>query len=175
MIGKITEWAKKWGISEQAARSRIRKHQIPKIGHGSIDFEDADRIWNASENVSHKAGMMAAKKRTDQKIQEAIQEPGPQDMSTSAKVGLKRDLLKIRREELTIGRLEKKLVPLADVLEFQAQMIARARSGMLSIATENRDVLAAEGDPIKCQEILEAAVNRALSEMAVWEPTAQDA
>jgi hypothetical protein len=45
-LGTMAEWGRRHGISREAARQRVRGHNIP-VHHRKIDFAEADRIWNA--------------------------------------------------------------------------------------------------------------------------------
>jgi hypothetical protein len=67
--------------------------------------------------------------------------------------------------ELELAQKRGELIAFADVNHFVSTMIIRARDILLRIAAELRDRLAAESDPIKCGELIEDEIHRALGEL----------
>jgi hypothetical protein len=68
--------------------------------------------------------------------------------------------------ELKLAQEREKLVPLADVNQWNSTMILKSRDILLRIAPELKDTLALETDPIKIEKTIDTEVRRALRELA---------
>jgi len=84
---------------------------------------------------------------------------------------LQREALRVRREQLLIGELERRLVPLETVRAYEAQMFAEIRSALLTLGPDLRDDVAAMDQPAKVEALINAKVNLALARLAGWRPT----
>jgi hypothetical protein len=80
----------------------------------------------------------------------------------------RKELALAQLNELELAQKKSELISFADVNHFESTNIIRARDILLRIAPELRDRLAAETDPIKCGEIIDAEIYRALSELKVF-------
>lgn len=75
--------------------------------------------------------------------------------------------------EVELAQKRGELVPISDVNVWVAGMILRSRDILLRIAPELRDSLALQSDPIKCQELIDAEIHRALSALAEFQATSR--
>lgn len=183
MIGPVAEWAKKHDISRVAAYRRLSRHQIPwnRENH-TIDFEEADRIWEESRNPAKQrggaAGGEAARQQTALFVEES-QRPDEAEADTPAaasersilgRLQIQREALRIRKEKLTVEQLERTLVSVAGVRAFEARVYSLVKSQLLNIGSELQDDLAQETDPARCREMVDARIRKALSNLAAWRP-----
>lgn len=85
---------------------------------------------------------------------------------TAAQTRKERALADLRELELSTKRGE--LAPIGEINAWISGMILRARDILTRIAPELRDRLAKEIDPIRVQELIEAEITRALTQLAVF-------
>lgn len=174
MIGSVAAWGRRHGISREAARKRVADHQIPKTADGKIDFDEADRIWNASLNpLQQQRGATQAKATTEAKATEAKPTDETTGISSLAAAQLARERIRIEREGLALRREKLETVDLAAVNGYVAGMIIKARDVFLRMPGELRDRLAAESDAVNCESIVAAEVQRGLRELAEYRPNAK--
>lgn len=159
------------------AYKRIRAHHIPVID-GRLNFEEADRIWYASLNPAKvrggEAGGSNGKMQPGLFADEELPPPSNGDAaaarSTFATIQRTRELLRIKREQITIAALEGKLVSLHDVRQFEGQQISQVKNALLTIGGELRDELAASTDPVECQALVDTRIHQALRLISQWKP-----
>jgi hypothetical protein len=138
---------------------------------GFIDFEEADRIWQASMNP--KQQMRGARHVADRAIPGGPQQsPGQVAISTMGMVQLKLALLDLERKGLELQVRKRELVKAADVKAFFGSTLVNARAKLLPIGSELRDKLARTKDPVKCQELVDARIHEALTALAEYRPDA---
>jgi hypothetical protein len=166
MTGSISDWGKRHGINRMAALKRVRDHNIPTTRKGNallVDFEEADRIWNASRNIlqqERSAGQNSEKTGA---------------LSTLGSIQMQREILRLKREKLETDELEKRLIAVPQVRRYIKDMIIAARSALLPIGAELRDELAVETDPVRIQDKIDGRIHAALRNLAEWKPDAQAA
>lgn len=190
-IGSLADWAARQNISRVAAYKRIASHNIPWVSKGKLDLDDADRIWNDSVNLAKQrggeAGGLAASDAAQARLfangedeDDAPELPFPSNGSSAgnselrsnlAKLQMQREVYRIRREKLTVEQMEGKLVPLADVRAFEAEMITAVKAHLVLIGSELADDLAATADPVKCRFLVEDRINAALVQLSEWKPS----
>lgn len=179
-LGSVEDWAKSQGISRQAAYKRIREHGIPYHSPGRLDMDAADQIWEASVNPAKQRGGVAGGEAAAEVHQSglfgdddgpAASPADPAARSVLARVQIQREILRIKREKLTIEQMEGSRVPLADVRAWEAQAFAAVKNALLVIPAELCDELAEETNPARCRELVERRINQALNELAQWEPS----
>jgi hypothetical protein len=77
------------------------------------------------------------------------------------------------KEELEVQRLRSELVPAVYVREWATRFAVLSRDILLKGSSELHEVLAAESDPVKCNQILRAWVERTLVQFCqadeLWE------
>jgi len=180
MIITVAQWAEEENISRVAAYKRIQDHAIPFVSKGKIDRDIANRIWKESANPAKQRGGEAGGSNGQEPRETFVEEQPPlfsgipesprTPTSAIGKVQLKRELLRIRREELLIAELEGRLVPRDDVREFESQQVAAAKELLLTAGAELRDELAATPSPTRCQELVDKRIHEALSKLSQWRP-----
>ncbi len=185
-IGSVQDWAREHDISRQAAYKRIREHGIPFTSPGRLDLDVANQVFEESVNPAKQRGGEAGGAAAvadrqaglfggdDDEAPEASIPNGPGNGNVRSMLGraqLQREVLRIRRERMTLEVMEGKLVPLSDVRAWEAQMITTAKSDLVVIGSELCDELAGCSDPIRCRELVDGRVNQALRRLSQWEPT----
>lgn len=179
-LGKVSEWAALKGFSRQNAYKIIKRHGIPYHDEAKhlIDMDVADQILEASKNPSKVPGGLAGGAARqdqgtidfDQPEEETAIEVSSRSKLADADYQFK--LLRVQRERLTLGQISRQLVPLAGVRAFYSAIFSMQRTLFLSIGSELQDELAAEADPLRCKQLVDSKIRRALSQLAEW--TGQD-
>jgi phage terminase Nu1 subunit (DNA packaging protein) len=135
MIGTIAEWAEKHKISRVAAWRRIKKHDIPKLADGKLDFEEADRIWEASVNaIQQQRGQTQPKPRRRGNPKKAAS-AGPQKGSLSY-AQLQHEEAKVVKARLEAAKLEGKLIEIRTVEANWCDIAGRIRDGLMGLPSK---------------------------------------
>lgn len=182
-IGSVEEWAKKEGITRQAAYKRIREHNIP-LTNGKLNFDLADKIWQATMNpIKQRGGVAAAAAAAGQTDLFSDTAPGPDSpalaaMSPTLKrsmgdVQYARESTRARREFHMLQRELGEVIPVAQVSQFYGEMFGLFSDQLDAIGSELMDDLARETDPLICREMVDARINKAKQTLAEWKPTKQ--
>jgi hypothetical protein len=140
---------------------------MPKQKYKVSGAELAREIGQSEGTVSRKRGQGL----TDDEIRQEANERAAVEKTFEANKENVRDA-KTRKEtaladlaELQVAEKKSELIPYADVNKWVSTNIIRARDILLRISPELRDRLAAETDPVKCGELIDAEVYRALAEL----------
>jgi hypothetical protein len=102
--------------------------------------------------------------------------PSPPDAETFrnrselGKAQLARELLRVKRERITIDEMEGKLVPLDDVRAFEAEVFSAIKGELEVIGEELMDDLAATVDAHECRQLVEKRIAGALFRLSQWKP-----
>jgi hypothetical protein len=176
LIGSLADWATRHNISRVAAYKRIKTHNIPWAAPGKLDLDEADRIWAASLNpAKQRGGIAGGELSQDQPNLFAGLPADPERFQTRSDLGkaqLARELLRVKRERLTIDELEGKLVPLDDVRAFEAEVFSAIKGELEVIGEELMDDLAASTSPHECREMVDRRIAGALVRLSNWKPRA---
>lgn len=134
MIGSVAEWAKRHGISRQAAYKRLKAHGISITSLGKVDFERADGIWAASMNLlQQQRGAGAKQSRTPMPSPSAPPVSDHQPATSVPSLALsqaRREALRVKREAIELAKLQGELVA-ANEIESQVEARFRADSEAL--------------------------------------------
>ncbi len=186
----MQDWATEQKISRQAAYKRITEHGIPFASPGRLDLDVANQIWTESMNPAKQrggeaGGTAAAADRQAGLFGGAEDDDAPADLpagggngnvrSMLGRAQLQREILRIKRERMTLEQMEGKLVPLSDVRAWEAQIFTLAKSELVIIGSELCDELAGCSDPIRIRHLIDGRVNQALGRLSQWEPTGDEA
>lgn len=137
----VNELARECGLSTMTISRKLRQGKSPD----QIRKEAAE--WHAKEK----------------------KEPDANESFTAAQTRKERALADLRELELSVKRGE--LVSIGEINAWVSGMILRARDILTRIAPELRDRLAKETDPNRIQQLLEAEIHRALTQLSTFQPT----
>lgn len=84
-------------------------------------------------------------------------------IETEASADRRKAIALANERELTVAQKRKELLPVRELNTWFAGCIVACRNTLLRIGPEHRDRLAAETDPVKCEEMIDAEVRRALA------------
>jgi hypothetical protein len=154
------QYARSRGLNRSTISRQIGDGKIPTIG-GLIDPKAAD--------VARQRNLSGARRGQGRKAEhgpEAAADPSA-DLSRS---DLEKSLLseRIKKERLSNRERDHSLVDLAKVNAWVAGMITRAAGILDRIPAELGDRLAQISDPIACQKLLKAEIDRARHELAEY-------
>lgn len=188
----VDEWAKSQGISRQAAYKRIQQHNIP-LRNGKLNPAVADRIWsefsNAAKQRGGQAGGEAAKAQAalfnesgepeapaaeEDQGGDALGEAPPAGMSrvpSVSEIQRAREMIAYRKAKYELEKLIGELIPADQPAQFFTELVAALKSELSNIGAELADALSKEDDTVECRLIVERRINKALENMAVWEPS----
>lgn len=157
----VVEYAKREGISRQAAYDRINSGKIRKLPDGTIDPAVAARDWAQNKDeLQVQRGSKSGKKKTES-------EPDTPHEASFAQLQRAEKALKIRRDQLRLKREEGRLLDTDEVRQAWAEMIATARAALLPIGGELADDLVG-ADSVKIREQIDRRVHKALSALAEY-------
>ncbi|HUU30471.1 MAG TPA: hypothetical protein VMY69_00045 [Phycisphaerae bacterium] len=75
-------------------------------------------------------------------------------------------LVRAEREAFNLRKDRDEVLPVSDVRDAWASVISSARSILLSVGAELAEKLAAETDVIRCQELIDGPIRRALDQLS---------
>lgn len=177
----IREYAKLVGVSHTAVLKRVRSGKLPTV-NGRIDPEAAGAAWEQNQDPDaalreQSAARTRASKRADSRPPAApaaqsfrkppAAQPGPLEDFLGNKA--KREFVRLQKETLELGRIRGKLLDVDEVKKAVGAMIIAAHSTLLAIPPKVAPKLSAETDPLKCQDIVEAAIHEALAKLKEFE------
>jgi len=177
----ITEYAKRAGISRQAAHKRLAAGKIRQLPDGSIDEAAAAAEWEDNKDVlqEQRGAKFTRGKRRDtydrthnRTDDEDDYRPHRRrdDGPTFADLQKAEKALKVKRDQLKLQREQGKLIEVEEARRAWADMISTARGALLPIAGELADTLAAEPDAIRVRELIDRRIHQALSHLAEYDP-----
>lgn len=166
-VNSIRELGRQLGVSHTI----LLRHKAAGRFTGSTDGYDVEKVR------AKLAGSVLSPR--SESIKEAQRDfssqPSVQSSKTTASdvynhARAKLEVHKAEQKEIQTKLLRKELVRFDEVYAFISQMIVRARGALLNIGTERRDELAYENDPMRCQEIIDGAITKALTGLSQYEP-----
>lgn len=147
MVGSVAEWAKRHGISRQAAYKRIREHGIPQLSGGKIDFDAADARFAASVNP--------LQQQRGTKHREVVP-PKPPAVVPAA------DPSRLNRDELAA------CLAISKALGVSMLAAAQLRAQLVKIEDGNLDLAEKRGTLIDRESVERSAFDRARAERDAW-------
>ena len=171
----IREYAKTKGVSHTAVQKRVRNGRISLVD-GKIDPAQADAQWEQNRDIrqqergAHSRGKFGPAKTVDAPRARI-------DVDGVAGIGAKRldiqtaqDAVKLKREKMLLDKLEGTLLPRAEVVAHLGEMVITAKTNLRGIGSKLAPDLAAETEAAKCQAMVDAEIDAALTEISRWQP-----
>lgn len=164
MIGSVADWAKRHGITRQAAYKRLKVHGIPFVGDGRIDFDRADVIFSMSVNPLQQQRGKGVPSSVP--VLESPTGPGAGTISPLALAQHQREMIRLERERLKLDTEKGLVVQVTQIQRALSEAISQSKDRLLSAGAELRDRLAECQDPIECQRLVDFAIHQSLSSLS---------
>lgn len=162
--------ARELKISHVALLKAIKNGRVQKEPDGTFDVEKCRKGLAENSNIPKQQAARAQ--------QIPLQDGRPADVqvntlpdgqgATFMEAQRQLEWLKVEDRASDNARKRGELVAVGEINAFVAGMIIRARDIFLRIGPEQRDRLAQESDPTKCEEMVMAEVRRGLRELAEY-------
>ncbi len=155
MVELITlrEYARRRGCTEGAVRKAVRTGRIALID-GKIDPVAADAQW--ARNSRRRVNSRPSERQGDQAAQKHSSWDGLMEDRA------RRERAEADMAELRAAELRRELVRESEVRASISRRLVALRESILQIPARLAPVLAAESDPMRCQECLQAELVQAL-------------
>lgn len=151
----IAEYARRRGCTEGAVRRAAREGRICLID-GKVDPVAADAQWAANTRV--RAGSAPA-------AQGGPGEAGDTS-GTYWQSRAKREAAEAEVAEMRLRELRRELVRVDEVRHLLGRRLSAAREILLGSASRLAPLLATEADQVRCAQLLEGEMHRALGEIS---------
>ncbi len=160
-----SEYAKHRGVSEAAVSKAIKARRITLTQDGRIDPVAADAQWAANSRVRAGAGRPPASGGLGSAAVEDAQDskPGNADYWDARS---RREMAEAETAEMELAKLKGELIEVKAVESVWAKTCSAVREHLLQVRSRLAPQLAAESDPFKVDQMLEAEHNQALAELA---------
>ena len=185
MTGTVADWARRRGISRQAAYKLISTHGIPFTSPGRVDLEAADLVVDQSINPIRKRGGDAGGSNGKEHSPASLPlfdglpaDPAPAEdiarppaastagLSPLAKVQLRAAILDVQQRELKLEEARGNLISKASVRTFVSNMVTQVKQQLLVIPSELRDDLFEAPSPADCERIVRDRIEKALAALS---------
>jgi hypothetical protein len=93
-----------------------------------------------------------------------------QRMETFADAQARKERALADLREIEAARARREFVPLSEVTRVQLGLVVAARNRLLAMGQKLAPELAVEGEPGKCQKLVDDEVYEALTELSRWDP-----
>lgn len=172
----ISEYARHRGCELRAVQFAVERKRITRNEDGTIDSERADQEWE--ENTDHSFARYGPKPPRRPSHRES---PGSSDGRARAQAAnvddqrpgvnfhnarAAREIYEARLKKLSFEQKQGNLLPRAEVEAATQNTFQVFREAMLNVPNRVAGQLAAETDPLRIHELLEAEIRLALQEFA---------
>lgn len=159
------EYAKHRGVSEAAVSKAIKAKRITLTQDGRIDPVAADAQWAANSRVRAGTGRSPAPSTRDpsEGADEGVEKPGSNDYWDARS---RREMAEAETAEMELAKLKGELIEVKAVENVWSKTCSAVREHLLQVRARLAPQLAAESDPFKVDQLLEAEHNQALAELA---------
>lgn len=160
----VSEWAKRLGVSRQAAHKAVERCGIP-LTDGKLDPDVADVLYQKRTRVRARQrppeGAMAAGAPSISGAQApaAVGDAGGEDYWQSR---ARRERAEAETAELRLAELLGDLVRVADVKAAHSKRLAALRESLLQLPARLSAVMAAESSQQRCFDVLQQEVHGVL-------------
>jgi hypothetical protein len=156
----MREAARRLGVNPFAVSKRIKAGTLSTLPGGKLDWEIARQEWVRNRDTS--------------KVRKTIPAAFEADNGSYLAAKTKRAYLRLELEKLNLVVARGEMAPIGEINAHVAGMIIRCRDMLLQIPSLLKDRLSGETDPVRCEELLTAEVERALAELKPFRPAVKD-
>lgn len=172
----VSEWARRCGISVQAANKRIRTLGIARGPRGGVDPAVADRV--VAERIDArqqrpKAAGPVGQPATDRAVE--TREPQPEAHATGDSLNdarLETERERARKFRLENDEAEGRMLDRTEVARTLTDLITPAVTKLRGLGARLGPFVAVENDAAVCQRIIDGAVFEAMTEISEYRPDA---
>ena len=192
MLLSIRQYAAERGVSHTAVQKRI-KHGKIRLVDGKIDPALADAEWEQNRDArqqqrgAHSTGRQRLEPTKPAPSVAPREEAPAREMPSPVRAAHEevrrakaagslpayqtaREATKLAREYQAMRREERELLPRAEVVALLGEMVITAKTNLRGIGSKLAPDLAAETEAAKCQAMVDAEIDAALTEISRWKP-----
>jgi hypothetical protein len=164
------------GGTHGAVRKAIEAGRIALIG-GKVDADQADQDWASKTDPAKQRGDAPRRQPAAEtpagdrhKAETPVDEPESGDANNYQQSRAAREFWESELSRLKAEREKGNLISRESAEKAWGGMVVSTRTKALYLPSQLASKLAAESDPITCQEILQDAVHKLLSELSEYRP-----
>jgi hypothetical protein len=182
-IGSMTAYAKNRkerglvGGTLRAVQKAIASGRITKGSDGRIDFDRADRDWEA--NLNHRKRRSPRSKKKQSVISNQTNSLGENEASLGniptesfLEAQRRHEWLKVQKEDLELRRRRGELVELSDIEIVWSNIVSASQDRFLGIPGKLAPRLVSISSVHECQILLEREIREALALLTEYKPNA---
>jgi len=169
----LRAYARHRGVALNAVQRAIASGRIRKTAGGKIDVAAADKAWAANTDLSRRppdAPLPAgATGRDGGGEADADADAGGEAAGTSEyqKHRATRERIRAEREQIELDQLAGRVIDVGEAGRMAFTAFRTLRDAIMNVAPRIKDILAAETDPMKVEQIVEAELASALESIDI--------
>lgn len=158
----LRAYARHRGVALSAVQKAITNGRITKLPNGKLNIAQADAQWAANTDIGKRNVQFDAPPSDDLNLDDDESESKVAANSEYQKHRTEREKIRSKKEQIELDKLLGATLQLDDAMRMTFTAFRTIRDAIMNVPARTKDLLAAETDPYRIEQMLEQELANAL-------------